>query len=244
MHDIVLLDQVFPGETAAVDPSDLCHFTLGAPREIFFDALDPHVANTVEAQLSRLRAKGANLVDVNFDRIWAHNEAFSFPVVFYEVMRDLPAYLTQHAPSVSFQDVIDAIGSPGVAGAIGSQLGSDAMPEAAYRAAIDHHRPEMQRIYGAVFEEHGLDAIVFPTTPLPARPIGQDETVELNAEQVPTFPTYIRYTDLSSNIGAPGLSLPCPDTTGLPVGLEFDGLPNQDRTLLSLAQAAEQATTF
>jgi len=66
----------------------------------------------------------------------------------------------------------------------------------------------------------------------------------LNAEQVPTFPTYIRNTDLGSNIGAPGLSLPCPVTSGLPVGLEFDGLPNQDRALLALAQAAEQAMSL
>ena len=244
MRDIILLDQVLSVETAEIEKADLSHFTLGVPRQVFYDTLDPHVTNTVEAQLLNLSAQGAKLVDVNFDGIWDHNEAFSFPVVFYEVMRDLPAYLAQHAPSVSFQDLIDAIGSPDVAGAIGSQLGPDAMPEAAYRAAIDHHRPEMRRIYGAVFEQHGLDAIVFPTTPLPARPIGQDETVELNAEQVPTFPTYIRNTDLGSNIGAPGLSLPCPVTSGLPVGLEFDGLPNQDRALLALAQAAEQAMSL
>ncbi|MEP3784350.1 MAG: hypothetical protein ABJM65_05950, partial [Ascidiaceihabitans sp.] len=46
------------------------------------------------------------------------------------------------------------------------------------------------KIYAQVFSDHGLDAIVFPTTPLTARPIGQDETVELNGAQVPTFPTY------------------------------------------------------
>ena len=130
-----------------------------------------------------------------------------------------------------------------MAGAIGSQLGPDAMPEAAYRAAIDHHRPEMRRIYGAVFEQHGLDAIVFPTTPLPARPIGQDETVELNAEQVPTFPTYIRNTDLGSNIGAPGLSLPCPVTSGLPVGLGLTDYKSGSRAPRA-CEAAEQAMSL
>ncbi|MEP3024549.1 MAG: amidase family protein, partial [Ascidiaceihabitans sp.] len=103
------------------------------------------------------------------------------------------------------------------------------------------HRPAMRKIYAQVFSDHGLDAIVFPTTPLTARPIGQDETVELNGAQVPTFPTYIRNTDLGSNVGAPGISLPCPVTSGLPVGIEFDALPGQDRALLALALAAEKA---
>ena len=115
------------------------------------------------------------------------------------------------------------------------------MPEAAYRAAMDHHRPEMRQIYGRAFEDHGLDAIVFPTTPLTARPIGDDETVDLNGEQVPTFPTFIRNTDLGSNIGAPGISLPCPINSGLPVGIEFDALPGKDLSLLALAGAAEKA---
>ncbi|MEC9310952.1 MAG: amidase family protein, partial [Pseudomonadota bacterium] len=180
-------------------------------------------------------------VDVDFDGIWPHNEAFSFPVVFYEVMRDLPAYLAEHAPEVSFETLIKGIGSPDVAGAIGSQLGDEAMPEAAYRAAMDVHRPAMRQIYGKVFEDNGLDAIVFPTTPLPARPIGEDETVNLNGDQCPTFPTYIRNTDLGSNIGAPGISLPCPVSSGLPVGIEFDGLPGKDRALLALARAAEKS---
>ena len=115
------------------------------------------------------------------------------------------------------------------------------MPEAAYRAALDVHGPAMRRIYGKVFEANELDAIVFPTTPLPAQPIGQDETVTMNGEQVPTFPTYIRNTDLGSNIGAPGISIPCPVSSDLPVGIEFDALPGKDRSLLALARAAENA---
>jgi len=240
-RDIALFDGVLSGDDAALAELAMTDVTLGVPRNMFYDNLDPVVAAAVEAQLSVLSAAGAKLVDVDFDGIWPHNEAFSFPVVFYEVMRDLPAYLAEHAPEVSFETLIKGIGSPDVAGAIGSQLGDEAMPEAAYRAAMDVHRPAMRQIYGKVFEDNGLDAIVFPTTPLPARPIGEDETVTLNGDQCPTFPTYIRNTDLGSNIGAPGISLPCPVSSGLPVGIEFDGLPGKDRALLALAQAAEKS---
>lgn len=241
VRDIVLFDGVLSGDTSIVADANISDFTIGVPRQMFFDDLDPVVAQAVEAQLTSLSSQGAKLVEVGFKPVWPHNEAFSFPVVFYEVMRDLPAYLAEHAPDVSFDALVAGIGSPDVAGAIGSQLGDDAMPEAAYRAAMDTHRPEMRRIYQQVFETHGLDAIAFPTTPLPARPIGGDETVELNGAQVPTFPTYIRNTDLGSNVGAPGISLPCPVTSGLPVGIEFDALPGQDQSLLALAGAAEKA---
>lgn len=241
VRDIALFDSVLSGDNKELADVVMGNATLGIPRQMFFDNLDPTVAEAVEAQLSVLSTAGAKLVDVSFEPIWLHNEAFSFPVVFYEVMRDLPAYLAEHARDVSFETLVAGIGSPDVAGAIGSQLGDEAMPEAAYRAAMDEHRPEMRRIYGQVFEENGLDAIVFPTTPLPARPIGEDETVTLNGEQVPTFPTYIRNTDLGSNVGAPGISLPCPVSSGLPVGIEFDALPGKDRSLLALARAAEKA---
>lgn len=241
VRDIALFDGVLSGDGNEIPDVELSNVTLGVPRQMFFDNLDPLVAQVVEAQLSTLSSAGAKLVEVSFEPIWSHNEAFSFPVVFYEVMRDLPAYLTEHAPDVSFDALVAGIGSPDVVGAIGSQLGDEAMPETAYRAAMDEHRPAMRQIYNRVFEEQGLDAIVFPTTPLPARPIGEDETVTLNGEQVPTFPTYIRNTDLGSNVGAPGISLPCPVTSGLPVGIEFDALPGKDRLLLALARAAEKA---
>lgn len=241
VRDIALFDGVLSGDNTELVDVEMGNVTLGVPRQMFFDNLDPVVAEAVEAQLSVLSAAGAKLVNVSFEPIWTHNEAFSFPVVFYEVMRDLPAYLTEHAPGVSFDALVAGIGSPDVAGAIGSQLGDEAMPEAAYRAAMDEHRPAMRQIYGQVFEENRLDAIVFPTTPLPSRPIGEDETVTLNGEQVPTFPTYIRNTDLGSNVGAPGISLPCPVSSGLPVGIEFDAVPGKDRSLLALARAAEKA---
>ncbi|MEP4196811.1 MAG: indoleacetamide hydrolase [Aliishimia sp.] len=241
VRDIALIDNVLSGEAGDAGTIDLSQVTLGVPKDRFFDDLEPAVAQAVENQLSVLSNAGVKLVDVSFEALWAHNDAFGFPVVLYEVMRDLPAYLAEHAPDTSFDALIAGIGSPDVAGAFASQMGADAMPQAAYDAAMNVHRPAMRETYAQVFADHGLDAIVFPTTPLTARPIGQDETVELNGAQVPTFPTYIRNTDLGSNIGAPGISLPCPVTSGLPVGIEFDALPGQDRALLALAMAVEKA---
>lgn len=74
-----------------------------------------------------------------------------------------------------------------------------------------------------------------------SRPIGQDETVELNGQQVSTFFTYIRYTDPGSNAGIPGLQVPVDLTRdGLPVGLELDGPAGSDRALLAIGLAVEE----
>jgi Asp-tRNA(Asn)/Glu-tRNA(Gln) amidotransferase A subunit family amidase len=75
--------------------------------------------------------------------------------------------------------------------------------------------------YRRHFRENGVAAIIFPTTPAPAVKIGEDETIVLNGQAVPTFPTFIRNTSPGSVGGIPGISLPAGMTkAGLPVGIE------------------------
>lgn len=240
VEDIKLLDDVLSGKPTNAQKMDINQVVLGISEDVLFEGLEPEVETAVQAQLKALEAAGAKLVNINITDIWTHNEAFSFPVVLYEVMRDLPAYLKEHAPGISFEELVKKIGSPDVAGAIGSQLGDDAISEAAYRAAMDIHRPAMRKIYADTFTKHRLTALAFPTTPLRATDIGRDETVGLNGKLVPTFPTFIRNTDLGSNLGVPGISLPCQNVTGLPVGIEFDGAIGADKDLIELALAIEE----
>src|SRR5699024_8191188 len=89
------------------------------------------------------------------------------------------------------------------------------------------------------FISHRLDALVFPTTPLPAARIGDDVSVEHNGEQVATFATFARNTNPGSVAGLPGISIPAGLSGGLPVGLELDGPWQSDRQLLAIAQAIE-----
>ena len=186
-----------------------------------------------------LEEEGVTIIEADFPNIWELNDNTGFPIALFEVMSELPAYLQSAGYNISIEELIEGIGSPDVKGILSSQLGDEAMPEAAYSAAMEQHRPEMQKIYGDYFAEHEVDAILFPTTPLTARPIGDDETVELNGNQEPTFPIFIRNTDLGSNIGAPGISLPVGLGNGLPVGMEIDGLPGRDEHLLAIASTIE-----
>lgn len=92
---------------------------------------------------------------------------------------------------------------------------------------------------------HQLDAIIFPTTPLPAWAISTClRSVELNGEQVPTFHAYIRNTDLASVTGSPGLTLPIGKTvSSLPVGIELDWPSNSERRLLAIGRKFEVVPT-
>ena len=97
------------------------------------------------------------------------------------------------------------------------------------------------KAYDDYFTKNKVAAIVFPTTPLPAAPIGDDQETTLDGKKVPTFGIFIRNTDPGSNAGLPGLSLPIGLTkNGLPVGLELDGPGGSDRELLAIGLAAEK----
>jgi mandelamide amidase len=240
--DVALLDAVLTGGPLALSPADLRSVRLGVPRAYFYADLDPHVATAMDRALAALTALGAQLVEADMLHLAELNQKVSFPVALFEVMRDLPRYLAASAPAITLEEVIARVASPDVAGVLKGQLGDQKVPEGLYREAIASHRPALQAAYQAYFRDQRVVAMVFPTTPLPARPIGQDTTVRLQDREVPTFLTYIRNTDPSSNAGLPGLSLPIgltPD--GLPVGLEFDGPPGSDRLLLELGAALEKA---
>ncbi|MCB1344802.1 MAG: indole acetimide hydrolase, partial [Rhodobacteraceae bacterium] len=234
--DVALLDALMAGADTALTPPTPGAIRLGVPRRVLWQGLDPVVAARCEAALSRLSAAGVTLVETDPADLWADGAAASFAIVLYETMRALPAYVA--ARGVPFDALLAGVASADVRAILDSQMGEGAMPERAYRAAMDRHRPAMQRHWAAWFADHGLHGALFPTTPLPARPIGADETVTLNGAQVPTFATYIRNTDHGSVMGVPGISLPLPGA-GLPVGLELEGLAGADRALLAVAAALE-----
>jgi indoleacetamide hydrolase len=243
--DAVLIDAAIAGAAPPLHPMALKDLRIGLPKHHFFDDLDPEVAAVVAAAIDTLAKAGATLLPFDLADVAALNDAISFPVALYEFKRDLAGYLRDYAGTISLDDIVAGIGSADVKAVVGSQMGEGAIPEAVYRHAIDVERPRLQKLYETYFRSNRLDAAMFPTAPLPARPIGDDETVELNGRRVPTFATYIRNTDPGSNAGIPGISIPAGLTrAGLPVGIELDGAAGSDRALLAVATAFEQALGF
>jgi mandelamide amidase len=84
--------------------------------------------------------------------------------------------------------------------------------------------------------------MVVPTTSMPARPIREDDTVDLNGKRVPAFQTLTRNAAVGSAGHLPCLTLPAGVTgDGLPVGMEFVGPAVGDAPILALGRALQRA---
>jgi len=236
--DCALLDEVLTGDTTPLKVPALRGLRLGLPGAGYWDNLEPGVEQVGLRTLEALRTAGVVMVEVNLPGLQEANAAASFPVALYEFVRDMRAYLKDARRGITLEQLAADVRSPDVAGLIPGLLGEGAIPESVYQDALVA-RARLQAIYAEAFAKSGVAALVFPTTALTARPIGEDDTVELNGVRGPTFGTFIRNTDPGSNAAIPGVTLPAGLSDGLPVGIALDGPAGSDRTLLGIAAAIE-----
>ncbi len=241
VEDLALFDSVIAGEPDGLPETDLKGVRIGVPRGHFLENLHPETARVAEEALAALADAGAVPVEADMPEVPKLDEAAGFPIALYETVVDLNRYLSGHGLSMDFAALAGAAASPDVAGLLQSLTTPEgAIPEAVYREALTGTRPALQAAYADWFASNRVAAAIFPTTPLPAARIGEDETVELNGEQAPTFLTFIRNTGPSSVAGIPGVTLPAGlSADGLPIGMEIDGPAGSDRALLALSAAIE-----
>jgi Asp-tRNA(Asn)/Glu-tRNA(Gln) amidotransferase A subunit family amidase len=84
------------------------------------------------------------------------------------------------------------------------------------------------------------DALVLPTLPIPAPPLGA-ATVNVAGTEEPVRNLMLRLTQLFNLTGHPAISLPCGRTAGgLPCGLQLAGPRMQTDALLAVALACER----
>ena len=242
VEDLVLLDSVVTGAKAKVSPAQLQGLRLGVETSYFWKGLDSETEKLSRAALDKMKAAGIELVEVQMPGLADLNNKVSFPVALYEANVDLAKYLKKYKVPLDVKGVAAQIKSPDVKGVFDGMVvpgAPKAMPAAAYKAALKT-RPALQKLYADTFKRNRIVALVFPTTPLPAAPIGDDQTTKLNGQDVPTFPTFIQNTDPGSNAGVPGLTVPVAMTASrLPIGMELDGPAGSDRKLLSIGLALE-----
>ena len=238
--DCALLDSVLTGAQEPTAAPVLKGLRIGVPREPFWSDLEPELKRVAERALDVLREADVELVDVQLPAIGDLNATVSFPVALYEFVRDMREYLESRGRGVTLEEMIAAVGSPDVRGAVGTLLTGGGIPEDVYKSALQA-REKLQTLYKQTFESNRIEALIFPTTPRTAALIGEDETVELNGVQHPTFGTFIRNTDPGSNASLPGVTIPIGLAHGLPVGLALDGPINSDRRLLAIAEAVQSA---
>jgi mandelamide amidase len=227
-EDIALIDSIITGE-AVPDPIDLQGLKLAKPM-FYWAGLDQETESVCNAAISKLEAAGCEIVEVDFD-VDELNQKVSFCICFCETKVDLPKYLETYCPGITYDDVVAKLANPDVIGAF-SGINAPAFTAAQYEEVMSVTRPALQAKYVEAFM--GCDAFIMPTTKEPACTIEEGRTRET------VFPDFIRNCDPISNAGFPGITIPAGKTSGgLPVGLEFDGPPDSDRKLISIALATQ-----
>ena len=240
--DIVLLDSILSG-ASPLRPVPANRIRVGIP-DFFWETLEPEVSVQAQSAVERLRSSGVQVVSVTMPDIAKLASAVATPIAIMEARKALTDYLKTQSTGVSFETLASKVSSPDVQGIVSGLVvpGKVPGPEGtliagtqAYEHALRTGVPALLALYQKTFKDNKIDALLFPTVPEVAIKTGPD------ASTAQKFARIIRNTDPSSNVKMPGLSIPVGVgiESGLPVGMEIDGLPGTDDRLLAIGRTLE-----
>jgi indoleacetamide hydrolase len=240
VKDVARVDSILARDASDLERVNVRSLRLGIPRSYFYADLESSISSAMHTFIERIEKQGATLVEEDIPDVSHLDQAVSFVVVNYEARRELERYLAQTQSNISFDALVEQIATPEVK-ALYLAIGSGTLvSEEAYQKARYVHRPALQAAISGYLQTHRLDAYLIPSTCMTARPIGEDDTVELNGKRVSTFVTFIRNADPSSNAGTPSITIPIGmSDTGMPIGAMIEGAAGTDRRLLAVALSLE-----
>jgi aspartyl-tRNA(Asn)/glutamyl-tRNA(Gln) amidotransferase subunit A len=221
MADARLLYEALLGATTGLRAPGSRMLTLGLLRPYFTDILDEGVRSALDAAVDRLRQAGASV----HERAIPH--ARDIATIYLHLQ--LPEASAYHAAAL--ERTPDAYTLPVK---LRLQMGRYVQAEDYVRArqGADLLRAEVD---GAL---EGCDALVLPTLPIVAQPIGTD-SMTIDGAAYPVRGLMLRLTQLFDITGHPAVSVPCGRRGGLPVGLQLVGRLHHTPALLDVAEQVE-----
>ncbi len=236
-----------PFAAAALGPggASLEGVTLGVVKEYLELTTDAEVRGSIVAAIERARAAGAKLREVSL-------KLTEFAIPTYQVVSTAEAssnlarydgvhYGHRTKPPVDIVGLYERSRAEGFGAEVrrriflGTFVLSSGFYDAYYLKGLRARRKIRDDFLQAL---EGVDALVGPTSPLPAFKLGERAQDPLAMYAVDVF-------TVSTNMaGLPALSLPCGFTGGatpLPIGLQLTGRPWSDPKLLAIGRALEVA---
>ena len=223
----------------------LAGLRIGLPKEFFGPGCDPAVMASVQEAIKQYQALGATLVDVSLP----HTD-LAVPVYYVIASAEASSNLSRYdgvrfgyrAPSY---DSLDDMYMKSRSQAFGEEvkrrilIGTYVLSHGYY----DAYYLQAQRIRRLIANDFvaafkSCDVILGPTAPTPAFRIGEKIS---DPVQMYLFDIYTISVNLA---GLPGLSLPCGQAAGLPVGLQLIGNYFSEARLLNVAHRFQQATDW
>ena len=211
---------------------------IGILRSFYGAGSNPNVEAIYDASIAVLKEQGANIVDDIEIATDGMNDA-EYEVLLYEFRADLNNYLSASgAPVQSLAEIIEynEANAERVMPVFGQEIFLAAeekgpLSDAAYLDALaESKRIARDGIDGAI-EEHQLDAIIAITNG-PAWMIdhANGDTFQIGS------------SSLAAISGYPSITVPAGFASGLPIGVSFVGKPWNEKQLIEIAYAFEQAT--
>ncbi len=219
---------------------------LGVAREYFPDGVEPEVKDRVLEAIGVFRGLGVRVEEVSLPHASYANPTYVL-VSAAEASSNLARYDGVHyghrSPAAkSLLDVYALSREEGFGAEVkrrimvGTFVLSSGYYDAFYLKALKVRRL-LRRDFEKAFER--VDAVIGPTSPVPAFPIGDrtDDPLKLYATDVLT---------VSANLASvPAVSFPCGFTRDrLPVGAQVFARPFEDAVALRFAHAFQEATAF
>jgi aspartyl-tRNA(Asn)/glutamyl-tRNA(Gln) amidotransferase subunit A len=215
---------------------------IGVPTDYFGAGLDPQVKERVEAAIATLERLGCRRVPLRMPHT-DYAVATYYLIATAEASSNLARYdgvrYGVRVPGTTLMEMYRKTRGQGFGAEVKRRimLGTYALSAGyydAYYLKAQKVRALIARDFAEAFEQ--VDAIVTPTSPVPAFRLG-----ERTQDPLAMYLADI-YTVTGSLAGVPGISVPAGKTAeGLPVGLQIFGPAFGEAQMLRLAQAFEQA---
>ncbi|HEX7633492.1 MAG TPA: Asp-tRNA(Asn)/Glu-tRNA(Gln) amidotransferase subunit GatA [Candidatus Saccharimonadales bacterium] len=213
---------------------------IGVIKEYMGDGLDPGVKLVIEATAEKLKAAGAELVEVSLPSL-PMALAVYYIICPAEVSSNLGRYDGQRFgySKPDAKDLDDSyMGSRGIGFGkeakrrimIGTYVLSSGYYDAYYKKA-QIVRTKLINEFNEAFQK--VDFLLGPVAPTPAFKIGQNVNDPLQMYLSDVMTVAVNLT------GIPAISVPAGTTDNLPVGLQLMAPQKADRALLELARQAE-----
>ena len=242
--DSTSLDEAVPDFTAALG-KDIKGMKIGLPKEYFIDGIDSEVRSAVDAAVKQLESLGAEPVEISLPHteyatatyyIIATAEASSnlarFEGVRYGHRADSPKDLSDHYMRTRAEGFGAEVKRRIL---LGTYVLSSGYYDAYYIRA-QKVRTLIRQDFSEAFQK--VDAILSPTSPVPAFGIGErcDDPLQMYLADI--------FTIAANLAGICGISVPCGFTKEpkLPIGLQLLAPSMQEERLISIADAYEQST--
>ena len=257
VRDCALLQQVIAGGSerdatcvglrepiVLPEPGRLDGVRFGVPWAELEDGVDPGIRERFDASLKLATELGAELVDVELPYA-RHGLAAYYVIAPAEASANLSRFdgvrygLRVDGPDL--RSMYEATRSAGFGPEVKRRImiGTYALSAGyhdAYYVQAQRVRTLIRRDFDAAFL--GVDAILLPTAPTTAFPMGarMDDPLAMYANDIFTLPVNLA--------GIPALSIPNGLVEGLPSGLQIIGNAHTENTLLRFGAAFEQAIGF